>query len=740
MARLCSLSLLLFLSTTSRAQSCESLSTALALSASATGPALTLPEGPPVPGSPFAVKVEEAAPASFGLFAFSLSPSAVFLTEYEATLYLSFPLSGPESFLTNATGASPSLFAIPSVPADLCGFEIVMQAVVLDAAALGGLAFSNALQVTVGEPQGSIVFTSVNAEANLTNMYTTGNTHAGGTAWIDYNNDYWPDLFVSNGGGWAHYLYRNEGDGTFTDVSHLVPKPDLSLEDGGAKFGDIDNDGDLDLLVFVDSPTSVTAHEISCTTDPCNPTEGGPNLLYVNQGDGTFLERGASHNIVDALGRRNNAAGFADYDRDGFIDLYLGNWALYTPGGHQHNNWDGLLHNDGDGTYSNVTTEMGLLNPRDSLTCLWFDLELDGWPDLYIGNASNHVDDALDSFYLNQGGTALLDASASMPHIGDDAIAAMGMDVGDIDNDGDWDLYITDNRVQPDPLGNPLYLGQPDGTLSENVAPAAGVGATNSWPCNFVDFDLDGWIDLWVGTIGPGTRDYLYLNNQDGTFADVPVEAFKQNDAKGGSAADYDGDGDIDLVLWNQSMDSEVLRNDSPTGGPGGASWIEFKLLGRTSNHAAIGATVYVTGGGQTQMRRVTGGDSAHSQSDLILHFGVNSLRAVDVRVDWPSGTSQSYTAVAAHRLVIIDELDGLLSEELLMGSATYDPLLQTLSVAAWTNFRGRTELAVPAFGALAYDASALRFAADFAAPAPPPTSVTLTSASGSSWVVPVTE
>ena len=348
-----------------------------------------------------------------------------------------------------------------------------------------------------------------------------------------------------------------------------MAKPDLGLEDAGVTFVDLDNDGDEDLLVFVDNPTIVDV-------GGDNPQMGGPNLLYLNDGTGTFQEAAAQSGLLDPDGRRSICGALGDYDRDGLLDLYVGEWAIEQTGA--QNNCDRILRNTGAG-FEDVTDELGLTGyGLDALTCGWLDADLDGWPDLYVGNVVN-VDSPnqlnVDALYMNQGDGSFVDAWLPEPNLGDDAQAAMGWDIGDIDADGDWDLYVTDMfQPIPHPQGNPLFLGDGAGGFSDNVADLAGVQAAPSWPCNFADFDRDGWIDLWVGTLGVQYNDFLYRNERDGTFSSLSVPAFAGNATRGGSIADYDGDGDVDLFLQNYEMNSRLLRNDSTDT----HSWIEFKL------------------------------------------------------------------------------------------------------------------------------------------------------------------
>ena len=585
-----------------------------------------------------------------------------------------------------------------------------------------------------------IAFRPVSLAAGLGGVNLVGNSHTGGLVWVDYDGDLWPDLFVSNGGGVQHYLFRNLGDGTFQDVSSLIPKPDILLEDAGAKYADVDNDGDEDIFVPVDNPAPVVPAQ------PVNPPDGGPNLFYRNQGDGTFVEEALTAGLVHPLGRRTISAGFADWDRDGFVDLFQGSWTMYGLPLGVHDDYDRLYRNDGSGVFVDETAPYSMDGyGYDVLTSIWMDIDNDRWPDLYVGHTA-HVDlpplfVTQDIFYRNNGGTAFNDEFAANPRgLGDDAYAPMGMDIADIDNDGDWDLYFTDTyNSPPDPLGNVLYLGDGQGGFEENSADVAGVTAADSWPCGFADFDLDGWTDLWVGTTSPSVPEFIYANRGDGTFTTVDNSGVFGNTAKGGALADFDGDGDMDIAIWENGPTVRLYRNDSLRAG----NYLQIKLYGTSSNRGAIGAVVKVTADGMTQMRRVSGGDSAHSQSEAILHFGVGSATAVQVDVEWPSGEDQSFGGVGVNDLILVDEDGGILAPAVEDAGSSYDPSTGLVSVRVRSNYRARTTLVakgplIPkALGSLRYDPDTGLHVGDFEGPqAAPRTDLAIADERGATWVL----
>jgi enediyne biosynthesis protein E4 len=543
------------------------------------------------------------------------------------------------------------------------------------------------------------------AEAAGIDTFTTGNSHTGGVAWCDVNNDLWPDLFVSNGGGAPHYLFLNLGNGYFRDASDRVPKPDPQLEGGGVSCGDLDNDGDEDIVVAIDSPVQLNAIGI-------NPREGGPNLLYRNDGGGRFTEIAADAGILDPRGWRNITVSLADYDRDGWLDLYLGVWAIGAAPTDVHDRTDRLLHNDGDGTFTEVSGA-GVPDGRglDNLATLWFDADGDLFPDLYVGNTA-HVSDPPDwdptnVLYRNLGDGTFLDANDASPGFGDDAWAAMGSAAFDLEHDGDWDLFVTDVYYvdDPPPHGNPLYVNQGDGTFADNRCDVAGIcGGFTAWAANFVDLDLDGWEDLYVGNSDgfhhPSDPDYFYLNQRDGTF-DLHMVDFPNTDPRGAAHADYDGDGDLDLAVWDDGAPSWLFRNDSARGEN---HWIEISLNGTASNRSAIGAEVALVAGGTLQKRRVSGGDSFHSNSDKILHFGLGASTAAEqVVVRWPSGAETVVDAIPADVLYRIDEAEGVVKPRLDGATATWSG--GDLVIEATTNYGGRLTVQTEGYGAVPWDA-----------------------------------
>lgn len=618
-----------------------------------------------------------------------------------------------------------------AVPADEVPGAMWFQARVFDPE-LGVGTWSTFIQrdVALHPSESAVDFQDVTATAGVRSAPTTGNSHTGGVAWIDYNGDLWPDLFTTNGSGSRHRLFRNNGNGTFAEVSQVVAKPDEGLEDAAACYADVENDGDLDLFVAVDNPLQVNSDELQ-------PMNGGPNLLYINDGAGGFTQEASQRGVVHPDGWRTITCGFADFDADGFVDLYLGTWAMNQEETTRHGRW---LRNDGTGHFAD--SGVVLAPGQDVLTALTADLDQDGWTDLYLGHVhhtigfSGSLPPADDRLYRNDHG-ALVEVTAQSPGLGDDAWAAMGIDAGDVDNDGDFDLYLTDRWDTDDPLprGNPLYLNHGDLSFADNRCDVAGVCTGYAgWPTSFADFDRDGWVDLWVGTGKTWDPDLLYINDGDGTFTNHAVRGFGDRGPRGGAVADFDGDGAVDLALWQYLQENVLFRNKPRDD----HHWVELQLEGTRANRAAIGAVVTVRSGGTQQLRRVSGGDSAHSHQSQILHVGLGTRDApVEVEILWPGGETQVLTDVPIDRLVLLNQDSGVVSQSLIEVDATWTAATSELRVVATTTYGGRGRVDAPFYGALTWDPELAAWVGEFAAVALP-SAVELQGAWGGAWVVPV--
>ena len=482
-----------------------------------------------------------------------------------------------------------------------------------------------------------------------------------GGGFFDYDGDGRLDIYLINGAAVMgteydpapqNALYRNRGDGTFVDVTEHAGVGDTSYGMGCA-VGDIDNDGDLDLYV----------------------TNFGANVLYRNEGDGTFADvTGAAQVGDEGWGA---SAAFADIDRDGFVDLYVGNYHNFSYANHRvcaeggsglqlycgPEAFDGvtdvLYRNEGDGTFADITTAAGLGSAEGKeLGVVFGDVDLDGDPDLYLAN-----DKTLNFLYLNDGTGHFADEAllAGVAYNEDgDVEAGMGVDMGDYDNDGDPDLFVTNFQWET----NTLYKNLGDGTFVDETF-LAGLGkgsiAYLSWGTRFFDVDNDGDRDLFIanGHLESDVEQYenatfpqrnqLFLNVGDGRFEEYAEDGGAlslKRVSRGAAFGDYDDDGDIDVLVANVAARPTLMRNDGASG-----HWVRLRLEGRDSNRAGIGTRVEVTSGGRVQTDEVRSGASYLSQSDVQLHFGLGTATSIErVVVYWPSGRVEEYADLGIDR------------------------------------------------------------------------------------------
>ena len=548
-----------------------------------------------------------------------------------------------------------------------------------------------------------VQFTDVASQAGIAgNTYSSRTTHGLGMNWIDYDKDGWPDLFAVN--GWnsdGAHLFRNEGDGTFSNQDSLLPVL-ANTEMMGSVYADYDNDGDSDIYIFTDNQNG-----------PVGPYAGPANILLQNQwvengnqvipGQPLFVDVTVAAGVDDLLDTphadgpayRSATGGWLDYDRDGNVDLYVCHWDRRKHG--ESTNRDRLYRNLGNGTFADVTDTTGIIAVEDGTyerPCLVFmgaHLDSDLWPDMYVGNVDAPLPFGRDYLFQNDGGTGFTDRMLESPGVGDDADAAMGVTTGDIDFNGGWDLYITDLQADPPPLGNPLYLHTGSGILyNDNSADVAGVQSANSWGTHFLDVDHDGFEDLVVATMG-STPAFLYMNNQgNGTFTEHPG-GLGDNEMRGSAYADFDRDGDLDVAIVEINGTLQLHRNDSSNQG----HWLQIQLVsndtqtGLQSNRDAVNTLIKLIAGGKTYMRQVIGGDSGHGQNNLDLHFGLGSATTIDqIEVYWPSGATQVLTNQPVDTFMAISELGASV--------AMVSPLPATDISSATTTFDWMQDGAIP--------------------------------------------
>ncbi len=480
-----------------------------------------------------------------------------------------------------------------------------------------------------------VTFTDVTDSANVGN-----NARGLGAAWGDYNNDGFLDIYVSNYND-VNVLYKNNGDGTFSSVAGSAGVNDDSTGIDIA-WGDYNNDGFLDLYVVNDVGAGY----------------GAKNLLYKNNGDGTFT------NVADEAGVSSRGYGlcaaWADYDSDGFLDLYVTNNAhtIFCYG--QSNK---LYRNRGDGSFEDVTETAGVGEKGNSMGIAWCDYDNDGDLDFCVLNfASPYLDDPEGNpsvLYQNNNGVfSDVASSVGIEHTD----GGHGVAWGDYDNDGDMDLYIANNSAilstspQSSSSGKNVLYRNDDGAFTD-VTDEAGVGGVlTSTEVTWVDYDNDGDLDLHVvnGGIQGNQSSVLYENKGSGIFQDAASAAGIQNTGPGEGATwgDYDNDGDMDLYAINYSESNKLYRNNGNSN-----HWIIIKTVGTTSNKAGIGARIEATTAAGTQIREVDGGSGFSSQDSLWVHFGLGSAETIStLKIRWPGGKIQTLSDVAADQVLPITE------------------------------------------------------------------------------------
>ncbi|MBL8240627.1 MAG: CRTAC1 family protein [Bryobacterales bacterium] len=531
-------------------------------------------------------------------------------------------------------------------------------------------------------------FTNVAAQAGLTHPGVYGapdnkqyivETIGCGIAFIDYDNDGWLDIFVLNGtrfGGApesvSNRLYKNNRDGTFTDVTQ---KAGL-IRQGWASAvcaGDVTGNGYADLFI----------------------TYWGQNVLYRNNGDGTFTDITKASGLE--LPRRHWGAGcsFLDFDRDGKLDLFVTEYVDFDParvpkpGGNSYCNWKGipvncgplglppgrhwLYRGNGDGTFTDVTEKSGVGKAKGSygMTAVAADFDNDGWPDIYVAC------DSTPSFLFrnNHDGTFSEVALENGVALNEDGMeqAGMGIGAGDYDLDGDLDVFKTHFADDT----NVLYRNDGKGNF-QDMTIRSGLGVETrfiGWGAGIQDLDNDGHPDLFfvTGNVYPEverklpryayrTPRIIFRNLGNGTFEELLGQggpALEEAQSSRGCAfGDFDNDGDVDIVVWNMDAPPSLLRNDVNPAAK--RHWIKVKLEGVTSNRSAIGGRVTVIYGGRRQTQEVMSQGSFYSVNDWRLHFGLGDVARVDLEVRWPSGKPETFRGVQADRLIVIREGQGI--------------------------------------------------------------------------------
>ncbi len=509
-------------------------------------------------------------------------------------------------------------------------------------------------------------------------------TKGSGLAFFDYDNDGWLDIYLTNGSRldaqWAPgkapttHLYKNNRDGTFTDVTERSGIGRSGWQTGVC-VGDYDNDGWDDLF---------------CTF-------WGHNILFHNNGNGTFTDVTAKAGLAETHGRWGTGCSFLDYDRDSHLDLFICHFVKLDPDkplsidDASFCQWKGvptmcgprglpgdtnlLYHNNGDGTFTDVSEKAGILKPgpRYSITSVSYDFDNDGWPDIYVA-----VDSEPSIFFKNNHDGTFTDIAVMAGCAYNDdghEQAGMGIGVADYDCDGWFDIFKTNFA---DDTSN-LYHNNGDGTFTD-LSFNSGVGINSTyvaWGCGFIDFDNDGWTDIVQinGHVYPEIDKYnfgetfknprlVYKNLGNGRFKDVSSEMgpgiTARYSSRGAAFGDYDNDGGMDMLILNMNDLPSLLHNV----GGNKQNWIKLKLVGTKCNRTAIGARARVITGKHIQMDEVHSGTSVMSQSDLRLHFGVGTVETIDaIEVKWPTTQKiERFTQIKVNQILTIREGEGIVT------------------------------------------------------------------------------
>ncbi len=530
------------------------------------------------------------------------------------------------------------------------------------------------LSTSFSAAENAVTFVEVAEVSGIHFQHTDGESgkrlfneqYGSGGGFFDYDNDGYLDIYLinarrqtaeANGELPTNVLYRNNGNGTFTDVTSSAGVGDTGYG-VGATTGDYDNDGDIDVYV----------------------TNFGANVLYRNNGDATFTDIAQAANVADT--KWGTSCAFAELDNDGFLELYITNYADYSPitdkpcdrqgisvycGPRSYPpQTDSLYHNNGDGTF---TEQRGFANVQAAhgLGVAIGDIDNDGDADIYVAN-----DQGFNYLFQNRGDGTFeeigLLAGVSCSDTGKEE-AGMGAALADYDNDGRLDATVSNFQNET----NTLYHNEGDNFFIDATIPAGIAEHTHrylGWGIGFLDYDNDGYKDIFVAnghtmdniaevdrsTTAP-QQNLLFRNLGDGRFADVTGQMGTglalRKISRAAALGDYDNDGDIDILVTNWNQTADLLRNE----GGNRNNWLQIQAVGTQSNRSAIGARIKVVAGELTQYAEVQSSGSYLAFSDLRVHFGLKDAETVElIEIRWPSGQVDTAVHLRANQRFIAVE------------------------------------------------------------------------------------
>src|ERR1044072_3528983 len=533
---------------------------------------------------------------------------------------------------------------------------------------------------------GAVRFVDITSQSGITFKHISSpekkyidESMSGGVALFDYDNDGYTDIYFVNSLTMdllksptkpPSELYHNNGNGTFANMAAKSGLGDVGWG-MGVCAGDYNNDGWDDLYV----------------------TSLGPDHLFKNNGNGTFTDVTKTAGVSDP--RWSTGAAFVDYDNDGYLDLFVSNYVDFDVNNLPSNErpclyrgievqcgprglrgaGDTLYHNNGNGTFSDVSVKAGVSDPNGyyGLGVVCSDFDGDGWVDIFVAN------DATPNFlYHNNSNGTFKDigfiSGAAVNENGSEQ-ACMGVTGGDYDHDGKFDIFATNFSQEY----NVLYHGQKSNMVTDASYPAGFVNQPYvSWGTKFFDYDNDGWLDLFVANghvypqvdkanldAGYRQRKSLHRNNRNGTFSEVAAQSgaplMENRVSRGVAFGDIDNDGDIDMVINDLDGAPSLLRND---GGNANNS-VLIKTIGDKSNRDGIGARVKVVSGDLMQIDEVRSGASYISHNDLRLHFGLEKRTKIDlIEIRWPSGAVDKLEGVGVNKLLVVKEGKGIIEQK----------------------------------------------------------------------------